>query len=249
MTGRFLVESDGSYTIKFQNTGGQMNPDPVVYDIHAIKDLVPTVKFVSPEPRIKAPSNGKVALKIEAGDDYGVKSLNLNVNQGTEGLVSRDLLENKAPPRKFAGTEILDLAAIPGLKPGTNLEYWLVVRDTKEPSSNSAKDREADHRDHRAPQADRTPPSRTSRSRRTTPSRPPPRSRIIRPRKRAPSRPGTIRSRRMARTSTTMDRAASPSRPRWRKTTPNVRPSNRRISPRSRRPPKRRSGSTTSRSG
>jgi hypothetical protein len=137
LLGKFQVELDGSYTIKFKTTGGQMNPDPVVYDIRAIKDLPPTVRFVSPEPRIKLPSNGKVALKVEAGDDYGVKALNLNVIQGSEGLVSRDILENRKPERKFNGTEILDLANLK-LKPGTQVEYWLVARDTKEPTSNSS---------------------------------------------------------------------------------------------------------------
>ncbi len=130
LTGRFQVKTDGSYTIKFQTTGGQPNPSPVVYDITAIKDLPPSVRFVAPEPRIKLPSNGKVALKIEAGDDYGVKALNLSVVQGNESLVSRDLLENKTPPRKFAGTEILDLAGY-SLKPGTKVEYWLAARDNK----------------------------------------------------------------------------------------------------------------------
>ncbi len=137
--GEFEVKSDGSYTIKFVTTGGQRNPDPVVYDIRAIKDQIPTVRFVAPEPRIKLPSNGKVALKIEAGDDYGVKALNLNVVQGSEQLVSRDLLENKKPTRKWAGTEILDLSTLK-LKPGTQIEYWLVARDTKDKGgSNSAK--------------------------------------------------------------------------------------------------------------
>ena len=135
LTGKILVDADGSYTIKFKTTGGQMNPDPVVYDVRAIKDQPPTVRFVAPEPRIKLPSNGKVALKIDAGDDFGVKSLDLKVMQSSEMLVSRDLLENKDHPRKFDGTEILDLSGF-ALKPGTNVEYWLVARDTKEPSSN-----------------------------------------------------------------------------------------------------------------
>jgi hypothetical protein len=107
LTDQFTVTTDGSYSIKFQNSGGQWNPEPVLYDIRAIKDLPPTVRFVSPEPRIKMPSNGKVVLKIEAGDDFGVKSLNLNVFQGTEQLVSDDLFSNKTPQRKYAGVEVL----------------------------------------------------------------------------------------------------------------------------------------------
>jgi len=142
LSGKIHVASDGSYTIKFQTLSGQMNPDPVVYDIHATKDAPPSVRFVTPGPRIKLPSNGKVALGIEAGDDYGVESLNLSVAlsvaQRSEPLFSKDLLENKTPPRKFVATEVLDLAGMK-LKPGTQVEYWLVARDTKDPSSNSAR--------------------------------------------------------------------------------------------------------------
>jgi serine/threonine protein kinase len=137
LTGKIEVLTDGSYTIKFGTTGGQKNPDPVVYDIRAIKDQVPTVKIVAPKPRIKVPSNAKVAINFEAGDDHGVKVINLNVIEGSEGLVSHDILENKKPERKVSGTEILDLAKHK-LKPGTQIEYWLVAYDTKTPTWNSA---------------------------------------------------------------------------------------------------------------
>ena len=138
LTGRFRVDSDGSYTIKFQTVGGQLNPDPVVFDIHASKDAPPSIRFVTPGPRIKAPSNGKVALGIESTDDFGVKALNLSVVQGTEVLVSRDLLENQTPPRKFAGSEVIDLAPF-NLKPGSRVEYGVVARDNHEPNPNSAR--------------------------------------------------------------------------------------------------------------
>src|SRR5699024_7142168 len=38
LTGQFVVRKSGTYTIKFRTTGNQLNPNPVVYDIHAITD-------------------------------------------------------------------------------------------------------------------------------------------------------------------------------------------------------------------
>jgi len=42
LSGKFNVEKSGTYTIKFKTTGGQLNPNPVVYDIFAIPDRPPT---------------------------------------------------------------------------------------------------------------------------------------------------------------------------------------------------------------
>ena len=136
VTGKFLVRNDGSYTVKFRNEGGQMNPEPVLYDIRVTRDAPPTVKFTAPLARLKAPSNAKVDLDYEAADDFGVKSLVLSVYQGNESLTTpEDFLENKKPERKVAGRKTLDLAPLK-LQAGSILEYWLVVRDTKEPSAN-----------------------------------------------------------------------------------------------------------------
>ena len=136
LTGRFVVRNDGSYTVKFRNTGGQMNPEPVLYDIRVTRDAPPAVKFTAPAARIKAPSNGKVDLAFEAVDDFGVRSVDLSVYQGNESLTSpENFLENKKPERKFAGSKTLDLAPLK-LRAGSLVEYWLVARDTKEPTAN-----------------------------------------------------------------------------------------------------------------
>src|SRR5579864_5453043 len=138
LTGRFKVSETGSYTIKFTTTGGQANPDPVVYDIHALKDEEPKARFVRPsEPSIKAHSNEKVTLVMEASDDFAVKDVTLHVHQGTEILKSINYLEKKPPAHRFRQQDVLDLAAMK-VKPGSKIEYWLTVRDTKEPESNKA---------------------------------------------------------------------------------------------------------------
>src|SRR5262249_31928699 len=86
LNGKFRIERDGTYTIKFRTTGDQENPRPVEYDIKAIPDRAPTAQFLRPEPTIRVPSNGKVALRVKATDDHGVKEATLNVVQGREIL-------------------------------------------------------------------------------------------------------------------------------------------------------------------
>jgi hypothetical protein len=138
LVGRFNVKEPGSYTIKFTTTGGQPNPDPVVYDIVVHRDNPPSAHFVKPDRvEVKVPSNVEVPLVMAASDDFGVKDATLHVFQESESLVSENLLEQRAPTREFKQTEMLDLARL-RVKPGSKLTYWLTVRDTKEPVSNRA---------------------------------------------------------------------------------------------------------------
>src|SRR5207302_1794252 len=137
LVGTFFVKETGSYTIKFKTTGGQVNPDPVVYDIIAHPDRAPTeVAFVQPDkPEITVPSNVKVPLVMTAADDFGIKEAILSVRQGRETLYSVNLLEKEKPTRRFKGTFTIDLAE-KKVQPGTKVEYWLTVRDTKVPAAN-----------------------------------------------------------------------------------------------------------------
>ena len=144
LVGRFKVEESGTYTIEFQTTGGQANPEPVVYDIVALPDKSPTAQFLQPDQaKIKVPSNVPIALLMRANDDHGVKDVTLHVQEvktrngkeEKESLVSENLLEKRPPLREFRETKALDLAALK-VQSGARLEYWLTVRDTKLPESN-----------------------------------------------------------------------------------------------------------------
>jgi hypothetical protein len=136
LTGRFNVNRSGSYTVNFRTLGGQLNPNPVVYEIVAIPDRFPTAKFVQPDrPSIRVPANVSVSLMMVGSDDHGVKDATLHVTSGNDTLVSKNLLEKLPPQPEFKATETLDLQALK-VKPGDVLNYWLTVRDNKEPSSN-----------------------------------------------------------------------------------------------------------------
>ena len=124
LVGSFEVKESGTYTIKFKTTGGQVNPDPVVYDIKAIPDKAPTeVAFLRPDkPEITVPSNVQVPLVMTAADDFGVKEALLSVRQGNETLYSVNLLEKQKPARRFKGAFTIDLAD-KKVKPGAQVEY------------------------------------------------------------------------------------------------------------------------------
>ena len=68
LVGKFKVADSESYKIEFTNTGGQANPEPVVYSIEALRDRAPTARFLRPDqPVIKVPSNVKVPLVMTGG--------------------------------------------------------------------------------------------------------------------------------------------------------------------------------------
>ncbi|MGE3819393.1 MAG: hypothetical protein AB7I30_08160, partial [Isosphaeraceae bacterium] len=139
LVGKFVVKETGSYSIRFKTTGGQINPDPVVYDIKAIPDRPPTeLAFLSPDqPEITVPANVAVPMVMTAVDDHGVKDAFLQVQNGNVTLSKVNLLEGKPTTRRFKGTATVDLQALK-VEPGAQLEYWLTVHDNKEPFSNRA---------------------------------------------------------------------------------------------------------------
>jgi hypothetical protein len=136
LTGQILVKESGTYKIDFRTTGGQINPNPVNYDIVALKDREPTIRFVRPDrPSIKVPANVKVDLEMAGSDDHGFRDATLHVMLGTENLVSKNVLEGQPQRNEFRAVETLDLPQF-RVKPGSVISYWLTAKDNKEPSPN-----------------------------------------------------------------------------------------------------------------
>jgi hypothetical protein len=137
IVGKFLVTENGSYTVTFRTSALQPNPEPVVYEIRARKDLPPTAKIVKPSSTIKLPANGKVTVVVEATDDFGIKEVFLPIYEGTNRRGYLDLKIPPGSPRKLTGSFDLDLLKLDTPpRPGTRLQYWLTVRDNREPQPN-----------------------------------------------------------------------------------------------------------------
>ncbi len=137
LTGQFRVEDDRTYWIRFESEDGQRNREPVIYDIRSLPDRGPTAQFLRPEPVVKVPANGKLALRMKATDDHGVKEMTLNVWKGKSDILqaAKNYLDHKDPTSELVVDDVLDLSKF-AVKPGERFEYWLHVRDTKEPQSN-----------------------------------------------------------------------------------------------------------------
>ena len=113
LVGKFRIVKDATYVVKFRTADGKVNPDPVLYDIRALPDAEPQVKFLRPERTIHAASNARVPLVFEATDDHGVKEVLLHVVQGEEPLrQALNFIDPKAPTKRFRKSEILDIAAL-----------------------------------------------------------------------------------------------------------------------------------------
>src|SRR5262249_24050863 len=135
---KFIVKKTGTYQVSFRTVGGQLNPSPVIYDINAIPDRPPTVRFTQPDrPVMKVPANVKVDLAVACNDDHGVKDATLHVALGNEKLASKNLLEGRPPQLELRTAETLNLDTL-ALKPGSSLQYWLTASDNREPTSNRA---------------------------------------------------------------------------------------------------------------
>ena len=131
LTGSFLVDTDGQYSVKFNTIDGQTNPEPVLYDIRVVKDVAPTARFIRPESPTLRPANARVPLVIEASDDFGLKEVKLHVHKGSEILQKAiDLIDpqSKEVSKILQKTVALDLEPL-SLKVGDKIEYWLSLRD------------------------------------------------------------------------------------------------------------------------
>ena len=137
LTGQFKVTKSGTYTINFRTTGGQLNPNPVVYDILAIADRPPQAKFLRPDqPTIKVPANVKVDFVMTGSDDHGVKDATLHVNLENESVLLQERARGSRPPRRSFGRPSHRSGQV-AVKAGQTLRYWLTVRDNHEPASHS----------------------------------------------------------------------------------------------------------------
>jgi hypothetical protein len=138
LSGSFMVEADGQYSVKFNTVDGQTNPEPVLYDIRVVKDVSPTARFIRPESPTQRPANARVPLVVEASDDFGITSALLHVYKGGEILQQAvELIDPKSPEavKQFQKTIALDLQPL-SLRDGDRIQYWLTLKDNCELQSN-----------------------------------------------------------------------------------------------------------------
>ena len=100
---QWRIDRDGHYRIELEDRSGVFNQEPIRYAIQSLEDAYPQVSIVEPGRDMDLPESLSLTVAVEAGDDFGVESLD---------LVSR--LNDEEPQRQR-------LAIVPG--PQIRLSY------------------------------------------------------------------------------------------------------------------------------
>ncbi|HTU24563.1 MAG TPA: hypothetical protein VMF30_04150, partial [Pirellulales bacterium] len=133
-----------SYQLRFTNTAGVENPQPIRHQIEVTADVPPEIQVLAPkQEEVEVPLNGSLACEISAHDpDFALARVSL-VGQPTGGQpFEKSLLDATAKDGKpWQGQFHRKLTLTPqrlGLKVGDVLEYWAWAEDNKTPQANRA---------------------------------------------------------------------------------------------------------------
>jgi len=126
------VSKENSYHIELVDRSGNINPDPISYEIVPLQDAYPTVEITSPGANIDLNETRLLPLSFEAYDDYGFSSLELHCLLESEGVKSPEW-SLQIPVGEQGGTHLLsdygwDLTSL-GMIPGDLVTYYLKVYD------------------------------------------------------------------------------------------------------------------------
>lgn len=137
--GSFDVRQDSGYKLHLTDTYGFDNPEEPRYEIRALKDETPRVQIFRPGTDLDLVPNGSFPLAIQAGDDYGVKTMRLlydtlrrNENRSVSGQAGRG--KNSLPLPDFKEERTVsaavkwDISSV-GAKPGDVIEYSATATD------------------------------------------------------------------------------------------------------------------------
>jgi hypothetical protein len=76
-TANLTVKSSGSYYFEIKDKNGQMNSEPVVYNLISLIDEYPTITLEEPQSNVIINDNGLMPVKVSISDDYGFSTLKL----------------------------------------------------------------------------------------------------------------------------------------------------------------------------
>lgn len=128
-SGQFRVAGDGFYRIELETGDGRRYPGSLEFAIDALADRPPVVRFAEPGRDTRVTSVEEVAARIEAADDFGVRTLtlHLSVNGGLEQLVT--IVDSTVVPRREVSATHTVFLDEWGLVPGDVVSYYARARD------------------------------------------------------------------------------------------------------------------------
>jgi hypothetical protein len=123
-----LIQAPTRYQIKLLDTEGYENADPLWRSIALSRDLPPTVALTAPGRDLQVKPGTKVALAVEARDDYGVDEVRLLYRVNDDPAV-RELAHFMHNVEQQTTDRLdWDLSSA-GLKGGDVVQYWATAAD------------------------------------------------------------------------------------------------------------------------
>ncbi|OGL60318.1 MAG: hypothetical protein A3I72_09165 [Candidatus Tectomicrobia bacterium RIFCSPLOWO2_02_FULL_70_19] len=129
LEGVLLLTGPGSYQVRLKDTFGFANPAPPRYRIDIVPDTAPKVEVTEPGKDLTVEADEQVGVRFQASDDFGVRSVSLEVRVGSGPARHLRVWGGETPQKAVDGTHLFDLRSI-GLRPGAVLTYRFVAEDT-----------------------------------------------------------------------------------------------------------------------
>ena len=133
--GSFVAKQAGTYHIQIQDRDGLTNTDTLTYTLNVFKDTAPQVEIIEPGKDLVLDNDMLVKLKVEATDDYGLRTLQLvhriqKENVDDRVVMLKQLPSTTSPPQaSLFLTYTWDIDPL-GLFPGETLSYYVQAIDT-----------------------------------------------------------------------------------------------------------------------
>jgi hypothetical protein len=126
LSGRFVVEQEGSYHFRFLGALGREAVRGQDLSITLEPDVAPKVELTLPGAEVEVHPGEKLTLRYEAQDDYGLSALELVFRTPDNKEHRRKLSLDDG--RRTRGTVNWDLGAV-AVKPGDRITYHVEARD------------------------------------------------------------------------------------------------------------------------
>lgn len=127
-----------SYVVRFTNSDGRRNRDPVQHTIDVLPDYRPEVELLAPQEELRdVRLDEPVTIEVEARDpDFALGEVRLQGEASGRTVVDEPLLDQEHTGR-FAG-QFRFTPSQHGLHVGETLEYWAMAGDNRAPDANVA---------------------------------------------------------------------------------------------------------------
>lgn len=140
--GTFALETADRYQIELVSNSGLRNPNPGTYPIVVQQDYAPVGRWLLPddESTLLLPT-ALLCVRLDARDDFGLASIELNIEHSGGSSLTKELLPSSPSPQKVL--VLTQLYEVSTLLTGARSEHdglslQLKLRDNKQPAPGTA---------------------------------------------------------------------------------------------------------------